>query len=151
MKKDTVRNTGFALLAELSEELSKGGEWLAAARTWMQSNIPRGDSITWGSTEPVKVTPRQLEELATKVALYVLFEERTRVKSIQEAEGQTPLREMRAEIQRGRELASQYIAAQGVSLEESTRVCDEVQRGGSWVAFGFNTMMSNQRYYNVKA
>jgi hypothetical protein len=55
--------------------MKKGGKWLGAARSWIQWNIPRGDSVTWGSDETVTVSIRQLEELAADVAAAVINEQ----------------------------------------------------------------------------
>lgn len=61
---------------ELMLELKKGGQWLGAARRWMQSNIPRGDSLTWGSSELVQVPFGSLEEMARRVAVAAVLEDR---------------------------------------------------------------------------
>ncbi len=63
-------------LLKVHEEISQGGPWLSAARTWMQSNVPRGDTLTWGSREPVMVPFAALEELARKVAVAAVMHER---------------------------------------------------------------------------
>ena len=42
---------------------SKGGKWLAAARSFLQWNVPKGDSLIWGSNETVTLTVKQIEEL----------------------------------------------------------------------------------------
>lgn len=57
-------------------ELQRGGRWLSAAREWMQSNVPRGDTLTWGSAVPVTISFHKLEELAQKVAVSAVAEER---------------------------------------------------------------------------
>ena len=36
-------------------KLRSGGEWLGTARTWMQSNVPKGDTLNWGSTELITI------------------------------------------------------------------------------------------------
>jgi hypothetical protein len=58
------------------DELSKGGEWLSTARTWIQSNVPRGDTLTWNSGEHVSIPFSKLEELALKVAIAAVVAER---------------------------------------------------------------------------
>ena len=58
------------------EELKKGGKWLGAARTWMQSNVRGGDVLTWGSSEMVSIPFCKLEELALQVAVAAVEEER---------------------------------------------------------------------------
>lgn len=57
-------------------ELSRGGDWLGAARKWMQSNVPRGDTLGWSSYEPVTIPFCLLEELAERVAIAAVMEDR---------------------------------------------------------------------------
>lgn len=59
-------------------ELQKGGAWLGAARSWLQSNIKNGDTLTWGSGEPVTVQFWKLEEFAMRVAVVAVADERQR-------------------------------------------------------------------------
>jgi hypothetical protein len=56
------------------EELQqKGGSWLGAARSWIKWNVVRGDSVQWGSDDPVLgLTVRKLEDLAAEVAAAAL-------------------------------------------------------------------------------
>jgi len=61
---------------EVYQELANGGQWLAAARSWMQSNIRNGDTMTWGSPEMVQVPFYKLEELALRVATAAVAAER---------------------------------------------------------------------------
>jgi hypothetical protein len=56
--------------------ISRGGDWLASARSWMQSNIPGGDRLTWGSGECVRIPFCKLEELAKDVAIAAIIEDR---------------------------------------------------------------------------
>lgn len=69
-------NAIVGLRTEVAIEVSKGGEYLGAARTWMQSNVPQGDTLTWGSSERVSIPFRSLEELAKVVATAVVLQER---------------------------------------------------------------------------
>lgn len=64
-------------------ELRNGGEWLASARTWMQSNVRRGDTLTWGSDTRVELPFRKLEDLALTVAIAAVNEERKRVRILE--------------------------------------------------------------------
>lgn len=57
-------------------ELKSGGQWLGAARSWMQSNIKNGDTLTWGSGEPVSIPFCKLEEFAMRVAIAAIEEDR---------------------------------------------------------------------------
>jgi len=60
-------------------ELSrKGGSWLGAARSWMQSNTHNGDRVTWGSGEVLvpHLTVKQMEDFAAHVAAAAINEER---------------------------------------------------------------------------
>lgn len=68
--------------AVVYEEIAAGGEWLGAARTWMQSNIHNGGTLTWDSGTPVQVPFYKLEELARKAAFAAVLHERTRVNNI---------------------------------------------------------------------
>lgn len=74
---------GKLTLLEVNEELRQGGEWLGAARQWMQSNIKGGDTLTWSSGEPVYVPFCKLEELSLKVAQTAVYQERYRPKRFQ--------------------------------------------------------------------
>lgn len=61
---------------KIYEELKSGGDWLGAARRWMQSNIHRGDTLCWSSGEMVSMPFCKLEELAQKVAIAAVAEDR---------------------------------------------------------------------------
>lgn len=67
------------------EDISKGGEWLGAARSWMQSNVQNGDRLTWDSGTPVHIPFFKLEDLARKAAFAAVLHERTRVNNILKA------------------------------------------------------------------
>jgi len=75
MTKDEARLRAKAE-SEVLADLQKGGEWLGAARVWMQSNVRGGDSITWGSTEQVSVSFAALEALALRVAVAAVVDDR---------------------------------------------------------------------------
>lgn len=66
-------------LLKVESELKNGGDWLGAARRWMQRNIYKGDTIEWSSNEIVKVPFYMLEELAKTAAVAAVTEERQRV------------------------------------------------------------------------
>ena len=55
-------------ILEVREELKLGGEWLGAARCWMQNNVRFGDTLCWNSSEPVTVRFSDLERLALAAA-----------------------------------------------------------------------------------
>ena len=67
-------------MADLHEqvkvELSRGGDWLGAARIWMQHNVTGGDTILWSSTTPVSIAFCDLEEFAKTVAIAAVVAER---------------------------------------------------------------------------
>ena len=65
---------------EVTEEIKSGGEWLGAARRWMQENIRNGDTLMWNSAEPVHVPFCKLQELAQTVAAAAIVEERNKQK-----------------------------------------------------------------------
>jgi hypothetical protein len=52
--------------------MEKGGPHLGAAREYLLWHYPRGDSLTWGSWEPVTMPVKQLEEMACHIAAKVL-------------------------------------------------------------------------------
>ena len=60
----------------IHEELKTGGEWLAAARRWMQSNIREGDTLYWSSAKLVEVPFCDLESFALHVATAAVAEDR---------------------------------------------------------------------------
>jgi hypothetical protein len=51
-------------ITDPQELLNEGGEWIGAARTYLQKNIPFGDRVGWGSKTHLSVTVEQLEEIA---------------------------------------------------------------------------------------
>lgn len=53
---------------EIRASLTFGGDWLRAARVWLQWNVPMGDQLQWGSNQPVTLSVAQLEEFALEVA-----------------------------------------------------------------------------------
>lgn len=61
---------------QIMTELQRGGEWLGRARSWMQSNVPRGDTLTWGSGVPVTIPFSKLEDLALQVAVAAVVDDR---------------------------------------------------------------------------
>ena len=67
--KQTVRQ-------EVTKQITIGGTWLGTARTWIQSNIPNGDTKLWSSTELVKVPFNKLQELAKDVAIQAVITDR---------------------------------------------------------------------------
>lgn len=61
---------------EIYDEVKGGGEWLAAARTWLQNNVRRGDSMSWSSTEQVSVPFCDLEDFAREVDIAAIEQDR---------------------------------------------------------------------------
>jgi len=56
--------------------LKEGGDWLGAARQWIQWNCNNGSTVTWGSNEQLSsrqgFTPAVVEEIAAEaVAAYI--------------------------------------------------------------------------------
>lgn len=45
-----------------------GGEWLSAARGWIQSNMPNGERVRWGSGDQLHMTVEQFERAAACIA-----------------------------------------------------------------------------------
>jgi len=67
------------MLVEKSEVKKQGGNWLKAARHWMQWNCLNGDSVTWGSDEVLRtrqghITVKHIEDLAAEVAAVAINE-----------------------------------------------------------------------------
>lgn len=57
-------------------ELQQGGNWLGACRSWLQSNVHDGDRLTWGSGQLVSIPFCKFEELALRVAVAAIEEDR---------------------------------------------------------------------------
>lgn len=58
---------------ELHEFKKKGGEWLGAARTWIQWNCINGSHVTWNSDEALRTTHgplnvKDVESIAAEAA-----------------------------------------------------------------------------------
>ena len=64
------------LTDQVKAELSQGGDWLAAARNWIQHNIKDGDRIVWSSAQPVSIAFCDLEAFAKTVAIAAVAAER---------------------------------------------------------------------------
>lgn len=60
------------------EILNMGGEWLGAARNWIQHNALNGSDVTWGSDERLRFskqfTVKDIEEFAARIAVATLEE-----------------------------------------------------------------------------
>lgn len=67
---------GLDRMVALREEVSRGGPWLGAARTWMQNNVRDGDRLNWSSRQEITLPFCALEELALAVAIAAITEER---------------------------------------------------------------------------
>lgn len=65
---------------DILNELKTGGRWLGSARSWLQSNVNRGDTLTWNSGEPVTIPFCKFEEFALCVAVAAVAEDRDRMK-----------------------------------------------------------------------
>lgn len=69
-------SAGLDRMVALREEVSRGGPWLGAARTWMQNNVRGGDTLCWTSLQEITLPFCALEELALAVAIAAITEER---------------------------------------------------------------------------
>jgi hypothetical protein len=78
-----VVQSAFNEILLLEEEVSRGGEWLGAARRWMQSNVKDGDRLCWSSGELVHIPFCKLEDFAKSVAKAAIQAERAKVKKSQ--------------------------------------------------------------------
>ena len=65
-------------LLDIHEELRGGGEWLGAARRWMQGHVRNGDTIIWSSNELVQLPFCNLEDFARHVAVAAVAEDRAK-------------------------------------------------------------------------
>ena len=63
---------------DIYDEVKGGGEWLGAARTWLQSNVRNGDSMNWSSMEQVSVPFCDFEDFAREVAIAAIKQDRKR-------------------------------------------------------------------------
>lgn len=61
---------------EVHDEIKGGGEWLGAARTWLQNNVSGGDRLNWSSTENVSIPFCCFEDFARTVAAAAIEEDR---------------------------------------------------------------------------
>lgn len=54
----------------MSDYTKNGGEWLGAARSWIQRKCHNGCNVSWGSGDVLEphLNVRQVEELAAEVA-----------------------------------------------------------------------------------
>lgn len=60
------------------EILTMGGEWLGAARSWIQWSCINGSDVTWGSDDRLmfskQLTVKDIEEFAARIAVATLEE-----------------------------------------------------------------------------
>lgn len=66
---------------KICQELKDGGDWLGAARSWMQSNIKEGDTLPWSSGKSVSIPFCKLEEFALRISIAAVAEDRRRNKT----------------------------------------------------------------------
>lgn len=78
----TLEFSKFELKQEVESEVKRGGDWLAAGRTWIKSNVRNGDTLTWGSTELVSVPFDSLHDLMLQVAVAAVTQERIRAGTV---------------------------------------------------------------------
>lgn len=72
MKTTTSKMTAHELLR------TRGGEWLGAARSWIQWNCHNGSDVTWGSDDVLRMgrnfTVRVVEEIAAHAVAAIWVE-----------------------------------------------------------------------------
>lgn len=71
-EKDKIR-MHLAQVRDENEFKNAGGNWLARARSWMQTNCINGSDVTWGSDEALRtthgpLTVKDVETIAKEVA-----------------------------------------------------------------------------------
>lgn len=79
MAKEVQGDTGIQALVkkiDIENEIKSGGEWLRAARIWIQHNIRGGDELVWSSNKTVDIRFCDLEEYARTVAAAAIAEDR---------------------------------------------------------------------------
>ncbi len=54
---------------QLREQLKNGGEWLGAAHKWLLWHKDTNGHLTWGSQDEVRMTVKEIEDLALEVAI----------------------------------------------------------------------------------
>jgi hypothetical protein len=59
---------------EIREALKTGGDWLCAARNWLQWHKDPHGRLIWGSGDEVRMTVKEIEDLALEVAVAALAE-----------------------------------------------------------------------------
>jgi len=63
---------------QIAEELKGGGSWLGTARDYVQRHCSNGESVIWGSDTPMRLTMREIEEMALMVAASAIKADRSR-------------------------------------------------------------------------
>ena len=76
---DETFGANLGKLISLTNRLKKGGEWLGRLRSWLQSNIHRGDTLCWSSGELVSVPFCKFEELGLAVSISAVQEDRKKL------------------------------------------------------------------------
>ena len=64
----------FMTPEQIRESLKNGGQWIGAARNWLLWHKPGGSRLTWSSGDEVRMTVKEIEELALDVAVAALTE-----------------------------------------------------------------------------
>lgn len=76
MNKNTLR-------WELYETLKNGGAWLGAARTFLVERARNGEHLVWGSSTEVRnLSVADIEDMAKKIAIEAILEDRTQRKTV---------------------------------------------------------------------
>lgn len=105
------------------ELLNRGGEWLGAARSWIQCRARNGSEVTWGSNETLQmqVTVADIEHLAACVASLAMAPQPSDVTL-----GETMRAKWAAEI----ELA-QFMVAHRKLILDVAELCTRVSDGSA--------------------
>jgi len=105
----------------------RGGEWLGAARSWLQRHTRNGEDVTWGSGDIVekRFSVREIEDLAADVAAAAMRPQpnEERVTSFLKARWAAEARAIRAEealreAERQRDIARSTCSACGGSCSD---------------------------------
>lgn len=63
---------------QIADELKGGGSWLGTARDYVQRHCVGGDTVIWGSETPMRLSMREIEEMALMVAASAIKSDRSK-------------------------------------------------------------------------
>jgi hypothetical protein len=63
---------------QIAEDLKGGGSWLGTARDYVQRHCICGETVIWGSETPMRLTMREIEEMALMIAVSAIEADRSK-------------------------------------------------------------------------